>query len=100
MFNPLLRQLLRRAVYVIKRLTDVSESIMETKRAGKHVRTAGQVKPEYDTYLSIKDYPHFTSYVKALYDDVVEETANKCLGKCMDELICTQLILWEKKSKG
>lgn len=94
-FIPLLKQLIHRATYVIKRLFDIVENILEAKRK----RTVLSHISSWETQMSVtKDFPQFTWYVRELYDNVVDNTAAVCLEKCVDELYCTQLIFWEQTS--
>jgi predicted nucleic acid-binding protein len=83
---PLIEQLTSRAVYILKRLTDVAERIMEGR------------KKRADDGFSVDDieqYPYFTYHVKDLYFKFVDSVAKACKDKCLDEFYSTRTIYWE-----
>lgn len=83
---PLIEQLTSRAVYILKRLTDVAERIMEGR------------KKRADDGFSVDDieqYPYFTYHVKDLYFKFVDSVAKVCKDKCLDEFYSTRTIYWE-----
>src|SRR5690349_9532173 len=97
MLSPLISQLLTRATYIIKRLFEIVENIMESKKK----RNPFNTPRENQLDISVtKDFPQFVWFVKDLYEEVVEATAKKCLEQCSDELLCTRLIYWEQTSES
>jgi len=84
-FVPLIEQLTSRAVYIMKRLTDIAEKILESR---KKKWTGGNVD-------DVDRYPYFTYHVKDLYGKFVDSTAKVCKDKCMDEFYSTRTILWD-----
>jgi hypothetical protein len=86
-FGPLIEQLTNRAVYIMKRLTDIAEKILESRRK----KWSGSGNPVDD----IDRYPYFTYHVKDLFNKYVEHTARVCKEKCMDEFYSTRTILWD-----
>eukprot|EP00727_Mastigamoeba_balamuthi_P005966 m51a1_g199 putative dynamin like protein (675) ;mRNA; f:656772-659307 len=81
---PLVLQLIERAKYVAKRLVDIAESVVA--RASKSQKDAQLISP------------FFTAHVKDLYSGFVDELAETCLRKCMDEFYCTRLVYWDINS--
>jgi len=69
---PLLDQLFKRASYIMKRLVNVVESMMESGRRSK--RRAGRQEPQDE----LENYPFFTHAVKDFYFKFIEETAASC----------------------
>jgi len=101
---PLVDQLFTRAVYILKRLVDIVDKMMENKRKA-NIRRAGVnsasaspltlTRKNQDSLLNIDDYPYFTHSVKEIYFKFVDQTAAACKAKCLDEFYCTRLIYWE-----
>lgn len=83
---------------MLKRLPDIVDNIMETRKRSKHIRSTGGKGQEL-IGISIKDYPHFAWYIRDLYEEEVEAAAQQCLEKCRDELQATRLIYWEAEAK-
>ena len=91
-FVPLMRQFMQRLVYITKRITDIVENIMEIERKSKR-----SGPKEFDI---LRDYPQFTWHVRDLFDNFIDDLGKNCLDKCIDELVCTQLLYWEQTSKA
>eukprot|EP01119_Soliformovum_irregulare_P007303 TRINITY_DN196_c0_g1_i2.p1 TRINITY_DN196_c0_g1~~TRINITY_DN196_c0_g1_i2.p1 ORF type:complete len:675 (+),score=269.59 TRINITY_DN196_c0_g1_i2:42-2027(+) len=87
---PLLEQLFKRAVFVMKRLVDIVESMMESQRRAK--RRTGRSPNSQD---ELENFPFFTHAVKDLFSKFVDQTAQECKAKCKDEFLSTRLIYWE-----
>jgi len=88
---PLLDQLFKRAVYIMMRLVDVVDNMMDSQRKAR--KRSG--RPTTDPFDEFDEYPFFTHAVKDLYFKFVEETAESCKKKCRDEFYSTRLIYWE-----
>lgn len=87
-FIPLIEQLTSRAVYIMRRLTDIAERILESRKR----------RPEDISNVSVEDtdqYPYFTYHVKDLYFKFVDNVAKTCKEKCMDEFYSTRTIYWD-----
>jgi len=84
-FVPLIEQLTSRAVFIMKRLTEIAEKILESRKK----RWTG---PGSD---DVERFPYFTYHVKDLYGKFVDNTAKLCKEKCMDEFYSTRTILWD-----
>jgi len=85
-FVPLIEQLTNRATYIMKRLTDIAEKILESRR---------KKSADYNAVEDIDRYPFFTYHVKDLYYKYVDLTAKVCKEKCMDEFYSTRTIYWD-----
>jgi len=85
-FFPLIEQLTSRAIYIMKRLTDIAEKILDSRKK----KWSGQPSVE-----DIDRYPYFTYHVKDLYYKFVDATAKTCKEKCLDEFYSTRTILWD-----
>jgi hypothetical protein len=85
-FVPLIEQLTSRAIFIMKRLTDICEKILDSRKK----KWSGTPSAE-----DIERYPYFTYHVKDLYNKFVEHTARTCKEKCLDEFYSTRTILWD-----
>eukprot|EP01116_Phalansterium_solitarium_P008438 TRINITY_DN22350_c0_g1_i1.p1 TRINITY_DN22350_c0_g1~~TRINITY_DN22350_c0_g1_i1.p1 ORF type:complete len:681 (-),score=139.34 TRINITY_DN22350_c0_g1_i1:83-2125(-) len=87
---PLIEQLFRRAVYVMKRLVNVADSMIASQAKSVRRSTAhGGVLDD------VTEYPFFTHKVKDLYFSFIDKTSEECKKKCLDEFLSTRLIHWE-----
>eukprot|EP01112_Ceratiomyxa_fruticulosa_P015981 TRINITY_DN4787_c0_g1_i1.p1 TRINITY_DN4787_c0_g1~~TRINITY_DN4787_c0_g1_i1.p1 ORF type:complete len:740 (-),score=173.13 TRINITY_DN4787_c0_g1_i1:40-2259(-) len=112
---PLVEQLFRRSLYVLKRLVDIVDKMMDNKRKANLRRTAqsGPGNPmgamgagassnnlnsaslNGQNQINIEDYPYFTHSVKEMYYRFVDQISTTCKAKCMDEFYCSRLLYWE-----
>lgn len=110
-FLPLIDQLIKRSVMIMKRLPDIALKMMANAKAKTRAGpTAGPVRsttllnrtssafgqsqqPEFD--IGVDEFPFFTHHVKDLYEGFISTIAEECRDKCMDEFYCTRLIYWE-----
>jgi len=102
-FIPLIEQLSRRAIYVMKRLMDIAEKMLENgsnsksleniDRDSHHFRVGNAFSKDIDRF------PYFTYHVKDLYGKFVDTTAKMCKEKCMDEFYNTRTIYWDITSE-
>lgn len=109
---PLVDQLFKRAIYVLKRLVDIVDRMMENKRKAALRRVGSNANSvpmstlgrkaadQIGAAINIDDYPYFTHSVKEMYFKFVDQTATECKSKCMDEFYCTRLIYWELQQDG
>jgi len=86
----LIEQTVSRAVYILKRLVDMVEKIMESRRQHRWDAEVGTVDVN-----NIELYPFFTHHIKDLYFKFVDSTAKAMQAKCMDEFYGTRTIFWE-----
>jgi len=93
-FVPLIEQTAARAVYILKRLTDIVEKILDLRRRNKWENTSGITGNTVDVN-NIDMYPFFTYHVKDLYNKFVDRTAKQVQAKCLDEFYGTRTIFWE-----
>jgi len=110
---PLVDQLFARAVYILKRLVDIVDKMIENKRKAATRRagssgaalsgTLGRKNADIAigaSVINIDDYPYFTHSVKEMYFKFVDQFANSCKAKCLDEFYCTRLLYWELQQNG
>eukprot|EP01133_Synstelium_polycarpum_P002548 gene2548-2919_t len=88
---PLIEQLCERAVYIMKRLADVTDKVVDSRKKN---RVTSAVIRAFDIE-NIDQYPYFTHHVKDLFYKFIEHTAKVCKEKCMDEFYSTRTIYWE-----
>lgn len=114
-FLPLIEQLQRRAVFVMKRLHDIAEKIMAAKKK-KEARNNGASSSSGSSHhhhsssssssssasnadhIDIEDiglYPYFTNQVKDLFYKFIDNAAKNCRDRCMDEFYSSKTIFWE-----
>jgi len=104
-FVPLIDQLTNRAVYIMKRLTDISQKILEGRRKKWLEEMGGQrnfstlASNQFDSVDDFERYPYFTYHVKDLYNKFIDNTAKLCKEKCMDEFYSTRTIYWDLTSE-
>ncbi|EFA84098.1 dynamin like protein [Heterostelium album PN500] len=88
---PLIEQLCERAVYIMKRLADVTDKVIDSRKKNRVTSTAIRA---FDIE-NIDQYPYFTHHVKDLFYKFIEHSAKVCKEKCMDEFYSTRTIYWE-----
>jgi hypothetical protein len=94
-FEPLLRQLYARMEYVIKRVPFIVENVMETRSLSR----SNMQKSESVAVMSLKNHPQFMWYLQRLFEEYVEELSRSAYNKCFDELMATQLVIWQLDAK-
>lgn len=91
---PLIDQAVKRATYILRRLPDIVDKMLDARRRGRleggWAPAAGSVDVN-----NIDMYPFFTYHVKDLYNKFVERTATALASKAMDEFYGTRTIFWE-----
>lgn len=105
---PLIDQLFVRASYIMKRLVDIADSMMENNKKGKKKGPSSSSSASSSSSLSsssnsssgldieeLDQFPYFIYAVKDLFFKFVDSTAEECRKKCKDEFFCTRLIHWE-----
>ncbi|GAM21039.1 hypothetical protein SAMD00019534_042140 [Acytostelium subglobosum LB1] len=121
--RPLIDQLFRRAVYILRRLVDIVDRMIENKRraqirrvggspsfesapmslgglrSGSNVGPGGSVSGASGAMTSalvnIDDHPYFTYAIKEMYFKFIDQIVQTCKSKCIDEFYTTRLIYWE-----
>lgn len=104
-FLPLIEQLQRRAVYVVKRLHDIAEKMLAAQAKKKrNAASAGSSSSSTAggassvDHIDIEDislYPYFTNQVKDLFYKFIDAQAKNCRERCMDEFYSSKTIFWE-----
>lgn len=85
---PLLKQLSKRALYVLDRLPGIAKQIMDNRRTTKW--NASPILLATD----VEQYPYFAFAVLDLYRAFVRDTLEQCETKCMDEFLDTRTVYW------
>jgi len=93
LFTPTINQLCQRAVYIMKRLADIGFSILESRSSSKMRYSSS--KSSLDDLLTMKGYSYFQSIVRDIFCCYVEKIGKQCNEKCLEELTCSQVLLWE-----
>jgi len=89
-FEPLVQQLGRRAAYVLKRLSEIAESIIDEQRRGNG--SNGEEGGEDD---SLEDYTYFTHFVRDKFTTFVDDTVEQSVKLCLDEFYSTRTVCWD-----
>jgi len=89
-FEPLVEQLGRRASYVLKRISEIAESIIEEQKRGK-----GAGCDENDEDDSLEDYTYFVHFVRDKFTTFVDSTIERCVALCLDEFYSTRTVCWD-----
>jgi len=74
--KPLLKQVNKRALYIMKRQVDVVESIISSSTFGK------------------KQFPFMASFVSGLYQNFLENASNEFTEKYLTEFLNTVTLYW------
>jgi hypothetical protein len=94
---PLLKQLSKRAQYVLERLPGIAKQIMDLRRTAKWSASAALLATD------VEQYPYFAFAVLDLFRSFLIETIAECERKCMDEFLDTRTVYWhlaeEKQGK-
>ncbi len=85
---PLVKQLSKRAQFVIERLPSIATHIMDNRRTTKW--NASPVLLATD----VEKYPYFSFAVLDLYHSFVRSTIAECESKCLDEFLDTRTVYW------
>jgi len=92
LFEPLVEQMCKRGAFIMKRLADIAFNSVEMRGSG--ARRAKQSGNSED-FQNQRGYSYFRSIVKDIYNQYVDRIASMCKEKCMNEVLCSQLIYWE-----
>ncbi|KYQ93102.1 dynamin like protein [Tieghemostelium lacteum] len=107
---PLIDQLFRRQTYILKRLADIVDKMIENKKKIQLRRQNSGNSLSFDpkdqgssngssktseTLLVVEDHPYFIYAIKEMYFKFINEVSVICKNKCMDEFYTTRLIYWE-----
>jgi len=92
---PLIEQLFKRAVYILKRLVDIVGVTMDL-HLGTNKALEGLALPEgAGVCIRMTKFPFFMQRLKDFYFQYVDSAAKVCKEKCMEELYSTQIIYWD-----
>lgn len=103
--QPLVKQLRKRAQFIVERLPmiakvgaqhrvgacshpPVPQQVMDNRRATKWNASAALLATD------VEQYPHFAYAVQDLFRSFVEDTAQACQTKCLDEFLDTRTVYW------
>lgn len=92
-FIPIIEQLQKRAVYIMKRLYDITDRILSSKK--KKLASSSSQSTSIQNISNVYQYPYFTNYIKDLFIKFVERQSKVCKEKCMDEFYSSKTIFWE-----
>jgi len=87
-FEPLVEQLGRRAAYVLKRLSEIAESIIDEQRRGSN-------RDESNDDEGLEDYTYFVHFVRDKFTTFVDTTIEHCVALCLDEFYSTRTVCWD-----
>jgi len=88
-FEPLVEQLGRRAAYVLKRLSEIAESIIDEQKRG---RATGDESGNDD---GLEDYTYFVHFVRDKFTTFVDTTIERSVKLCLDEFYSTRTVCWD-----
>ncbi|GAM24162.1 hypothetical protein SAMD00019534_073370 [Acytostelium subglobosum LB1] len=91
---PLIEQLCERAIYIMKRLADVADKVVDSRKKNRITASSGLAGGRFDME-NIDQYPYFTHHVRDLFFKFIEQASKICKEKCMDEFYSTRTIYWE-----
>lgn len=89
-FIPLIQQLKTRAIYVLKRLYDITNKMIESKKNNK--KTLDINNNDKD---DIFQYQYFMNFMKNTLYQFIENKGELCKEKCLDEFYSTKTLYWE-----
>jgi len=88
-FEPLVQQLGNRAGYVLKRLSEIAESIIEEqKRRGTDHDESGEDD-------SLEDYTYFVHFVRDKFTTFIDDSIERTVKLCLDEFYSTRTVCWD-----
>jgi len=87
-FEPLVQQLGRRASYVLKRLSEITESIIDEQRRGAN----GE---EENSCEGFEDYTYFVHFVRDKFTTFIDDTVERTVTLCLDEFYSTRTVCWD-----
>ena len=89
-FEPLVQQLGRRAAYVLKRLSEIAESIIDEQRRGNDGNGVDENNDE-----SFEDYTYFVHFVRDKFTTFIDTTIERSVAQCLDEFYSTRTVCWD-----
>jgi len=87
-FEPLVQQLGRRASYVLKRLSEITESIIEEQRRG----TDGDDENNCENF---EDYTYFVHFVRDKFTTFIDSAVEHTVALCLEEFYSTRTVCWD-----
>jgi Dynamin family len=111
--NSLLHQLFDRLVPMMRNMSRTVEQILEaTADANKHSGSFADRTTSTSALsslmrtprgggaqgiaLNMDEFPRFWWFVRELWETYVEEQADICKEKCLDEIACTKFLVWDE----
>jgi len=88
-FEPLVQQLGNRAGYILKRLSEIAESIIEQKR-GNGANRDGSGEDD-----SLEDYTYFVHFVRDKFTTFIDDSIERTVALCLDEFYSTRTVCWD-----
>ena len=85
---PLVKQLSKRAQYVIERLPSIARQIMDNRRATKWSASPALLATD------VEQYPYFAFAVLDLFRSLVVDTIRECEKLCLNEFLDTRTVYW------
>jgi len=92
-FEPLVQQLGRRAAYVLKRLTEIVEGIIDEQRRAKEEGVNGE--DDSNSSDNFEDYTYFVHFVRDKFTTFVDTTIERTVTVCLDEFYSTRTVCWD-----
>jgi len=94
--GPMIEKVLHRALYILTRLLDLAEKILEERRNKRkrvdHHHSSGEKIIDVE---DLDNYKYFTFHIKDLFVKYMETIAKNCHEKCFDEFMLTTTIYWD-----
>lgn len=103
-FEPLVQQLGRRASYVLLRISEIAESMVETQRHSSSslgisnslsIGAHGADGSDDDGDDGVEDFAYFVHFVRDKYTTFVEAAIDACTKSCLDEFYSTRTVSWD-----
>lgn len=106
-FEPLVQQLGRRAAYVLLRISEIAEGMVESQRrssngcsngCGSSVgssTTGNSPSADDSDDDSVEDFAYFVHFVRDKYTTFVDAAIDQCTKACLDEFYSTRTVSWD-----
>jgi len=83
---PLIEQLIERAVFIMKRVPNVVESILTAKDT--------KPNPRYQSVIDNNLFSPISAHFRDLFSNFIEKAAKTCKLQCMEEFFGTKTVYW------
>ena len=112
-FEPLVQQLGRRASYVLLRISEIAEGMMETQRHSSSIGSSSGLSSSSSSGVgssisshspsaaddgdddSVEDFAYFVHFVRDKYTTFVDAAIDQCTKICLDEFYSTRTVSWD-----